>query len=214
MNPKRLWPWATIGILTAALLAIALGVTPSLAAPLSDDPAPPEGEANPYCTNLGQPVAGPLATTLVMTHPVGGRLAATYGITYTDVMSWFCQDHRGFGEIMLALSAAKFLPADSGVDPATLLAQRESGLGWGQIWHELGFNGRPGNNGQGHGQNPNADLDPETAADDAGPSVPVDHGRPADKGLPPGQDRAEGAGPPGLTNHPVHPDHGGGHGKP
>ena len=165
-----------------------------------------------------------MAATFVMTHPVGSRLAATYGISYTDVMTWFCREHMGFGQIMLAATAAKYIGENPGETPGLtydeMLQARLDGQGWGQIWRDLGYHGRPRDNGliqdQGQGQGHNQDPDPDDAADTAGPSVslPVEHGRPADKGLPPGQDRSEGNGPPGLTNHPVHPNNGGGHGKP
>jgi hypothetical protein len=126
-------------------------------------------------------------------HPVAANIAETYGVSYEEVMGWFCKDTGttgegeeppdepcddptgetceeppdetcddptgetcepvgeegeegttgkskfGFGEIVLALHTADI--ADVSVDE--LLNQRQEGQGWGQIWKELGYNGKP-----------------------------------------------------------------------
>lgn len=70
-------------------------------------------------------------------HPVGQRIADTYGVTYEQVMTWFC-DGYGFGEITHALETAK-VATDYTADD--LLASKGQGKGWGEIWQELGLIG-------------------------------------------------------------------------
>lgn len=69
-----------------------------------------------------------------LTHPVGERLAERYGVTYEQVMGWFCDDGMGFGQIFLALQTA----ALTGDAPETYLDRRAAGEGWGQIWQDVG----------------------------------------------------------------------------
>jgi hypothetical protein len=79
-------------------------------------------------------------------HPVGAGIAARYEVEYSLVMTWFC-DGYGFGQIMLALETSKVLSSETYEGefrtPEELLAMRTDQLGWGQIWKELGFTGRP-----------------------------------------------------------------------
>jgi hypothetical protein len=51
-------------------------------------------------------------------------------------MGYFCNG-QGMGAIMLALKTSQL----TGADPASLLAMRAAGEGWGQIWQELGLIG-------------------------------------------------------------------------
>ena len=65
--------------------------------------------------------------------PVGQRLADDFGVSYDEIMGWFCQGF-GFGEI-----ARAYLMADSSGGPAsTYFEQRQAGLGWGEIVKEAG----------------------------------------------------------------------------
>ena len=65
--------------------------------------------------------------------PVAQRLADDFGVSYEEIMGWFCQGF-GFGEI-----ARAYLMADSSGDPATsYFDQRQAGLGWGEIVKEAG----------------------------------------------------------------------------
>jgi len=79
-----------------------------------------------YCRNLD------------VLHPVGSRIAQRYGVPYEQVMTWFCQDHMGFGEIMLALQTAK-VTAEA---PDEVVAERITGTGWGNIWLNRGLIGK------------------------------------------------------------------------
>jgi len=71
-------------------------------------------------------------------HPVASKIASIFDATYEEVIGYFC-DGFGFGQIILAYQTSKI----TGVDVAELLASREEGKGWGQIWKELGFKGKP-----------------------------------------------------------------------
>ncbi len=61
-------------------------------------------------------------------HPEGLRLATRWGVSYNEIMSWFCQGY-GFGEIDLAYEMAQ----QSGRPVAEIFAMRASGMGWGNI---------------------------------------------------------------------------------
>jgi hypothetical protein len=69
-------------------------------------------------------------------HPLAYKLADAYGVSTDWVMSYYCNG-QGMGAIMLALKTARL----TGADPASLLAQRQSGDGWGVIWQNLGLIG-------------------------------------------------------------------------
>jgi hypothetical protein len=75
-------------------------------------------------------------------HPVAASIAETYGTAYEEILGWMCggeQGHAGLGQIMLALQTAAL--TEGSYD--TYLMERENGMGWGQIWHELGTKGKP-----------------------------------------------------------------------
>ena len=56
------------------------------------------------------------------------RLAQEFGVSYEEIMGWFCQGF-GFGEIDLAYS----LSLEYGVPVTDIFAMREAGEGWGNI---------------------------------------------------------------------------------
>lgn len=64
--------------------------------------------------------------------PTGAKLAERYGVSYEEIMGWFCK-HYGFGEIDMAYS----LSQASGKTVEEVFAMRESGMGWGNIKKEL-----------------------------------------------------------------------------
>jgi hypothetical protein len=89
-------------------------------------------------------------------HPVAAGIVATYeettGVDYDQVMTWFCMDGYGFGEIMLALETSKFLSGSEDwegefLDPADLLLRKAESGSWGAVWttirEALDINGRP-----------------------------------------------------------------------
>jgi hypothetical protein len=108
-------------LLTLSLtLILLLALAP---AALADD-----GEPNAFCADLEG-----------RQHPVGSRIALGYGVEYDTVMDWFCNGHYGFGQIMLALQTSQFV----NISPTDLLAMNSESGGWGLVWQELGFTGRP-----------------------------------------------------------------------
>jgi len=68
---------------------------------------------------------------------------------YQQVMAWFCHtsgdgEGYGFGQIMLALQTSQILAdTENSPDAQSLLEMRAEGMGWGEIWKTLGFNGKP-----------------------------------------------------------------------
>lgn len=71
-------------------------------------------------------------------HPLAVGIAATYGFSEADVMTYFC-DGYGFGQIMLALQTEEL----GGDDVSVTLSERRMGKGWGQIWKESDLIGKP-----------------------------------------------------------------------
>jgi hypothetical protein len=65
-------------------------------------------------------------------HPTGQKLAQRYGVSYEEIMGWFCQGF-GFGEIDLAYS----LSGKTGKPVSEIFAMKSSGMGWGEIKKEL-----------------------------------------------------------------------------
>jgi hypothetical protein len=93
-------------------------VTPTLTTTMTDTPTPdgtPTPQDDQYCTG-----ANP--------HPTGQKLALRYGVSYGEIMDWFCQGY-GFGEIDLAYS----LSLETGTPVVEIFGMRQMGYGWGQI---------------------------------------------------------------------------------
>lgn len=66
--------------------------------------------------------------TGVNPHPIGLRLSTQYGVTYEEIMSWFCQGY-GFGEIDIAYGLAR----QANIPVTEVFGMRQSGMGWGEI---------------------------------------------------------------------------------
>ena len=98
----------------------------------------PSATATPIVTATTTPevTAEPTTTALcpeaVNGHPVGERLAATFGVSYDEIMSWKCAGF-GFGEIARAYALA----AESGIPVADIFAMKTAGMGWGNIVKEI-----------------------------------------------------------------------------
>lgn len=71
-------------------------------------------------------------------HPVASALEETYGVTYEQIMAWFCEENLGFGEIMLLLETS----ARTGETPEILLESLETNGGWGKVWQAEGLIGK------------------------------------------------------------------------
>jgi len=65
-------------------------------------------------------------------HPTGQKLAKRYGVSYDEIMGWFCQGF-GFGEIDLAYSLSR----KTGKPVSEIFEMKSSGSGWGEIKKEL-----------------------------------------------------------------------------
>jgi len=73
-------------------------------------------------------------------HPVAQRMADTYGVSYKEIMTWFCEGRYGLGEIMHALQTGS---DEDGNTPEQLLQLKTDMGGWGQVWQEQGLIGKP-----------------------------------------------------------------------
>ena len=71
-------------------------------------------------------------------HPKGQSLAADYGVTYEEIMDWFCQGY-GFGEIKLAYNIAR----EKEIGVPEVFALRAGGMGWGEVMQEYELKGNP-----------------------------------------------------------------------
>lgn len=93
--------------------------------------------------------------------PEATRLAERYGVTYEEIMTWFCLNY-GFGEIDLAYS----MSLESGVPVTDIFAMRESGMSWGLIKQTLFPNGKPN-------PHPNPTPNPESGKDPNPTPIPI-----------------------------------------
>lgn len=184
MTLKRL----LVSLITVAVL---IGTSFGVAGVVAQEGEEPDGE-NFFCTDPDS------------THPVGEALAESYGVSYEEVMGWFCEDGMGFGQIMLALHTAE---ATEG-SPEDYLDRRANGEGWGEIWLDLALIGPP------EGAGPPDEVGPPEGAgppdevgppEDAGPpegAGPPDEVGPPEHAGPPDEIPPEGAGPPGDAGPP------------
>jgi len=83
-------------------------------------------------------------------HPAGARLAEEFDVDYAEIMTLFCDEGFGFGEIMIAYLTAEA----SEQDVASILALRAEGMGWGQIMREAELDPREVARGRGRGRGP------------------------------------------------------------
>jgi hypothetical protein len=110
--------------------------TSTLPIPTQQDDPPIPTATNPAIPPTPVPggdCPGPVPVT------EGQNLAALYGVSYAEIMGWFC-DGFGFGEIDLAYS----LSQTSGVAVADIFAMRLAGMDWGEIMQQLGLIPDPG----------------------------------------------------------------------
>jgi len=73
-------------------------------------------------------------------HPVAIVLANKFDKDVDEIMDYFCQGF-GFGQIFLALQTEMVTGGE--VLYSDLLASRAEGQGWGEIWKDLGYHGKP-----------------------------------------------------------------------
>jgi hypothetical protein len=106
--------------------------TPS---PVPEETSTPESSATPESSDTAPAPVMPQAPTAATSctgntdhQPEGLRMAQKHGVSYGEIMGWFCQGY-GFGEIDQAYDLAKL----NGKPPADLFALKTQGMGWGQI---------------------------------------------------------------------------------
>jgi hypothetical protein len=120
-----------------------------------EEPVEPVDQEDPLVT-ADEEIPTEPEDTVSPQHPVAAGIVATYeettGVDYDQVMTWFCMDGYGFGEIMLALETSKFLSSSEDwdgefLDPADLLLLKTESGSWGAVWttirETLDINGRP-----------------------------------------------------------------------
>lgn len=166
-------------LFVALVLLLTLALIPSVMAQEGD------GGASAFCGNENSQAPE--------VHPVAQSIADRYGVSYDEVIGWFCDGEgapeaegasnngqgRGFGRIMLALQTSKV----TGRPTTDLLNEANNGKAWGRIWQEAGLIGRPEDGvPPGHANRP----------DHAGGPSDGGKGRPEDTGQPdcpePGED--------------------------
>ncbi len=99
----------------------------------SATPSPtPTLTPTPTATPGPSPTPGGGDCTGADPHPTGTRLAERYGVSYDEIMAWFCSGF-GFGEIDLAYS----LSEQTGMPVADIFAMKQSGMGWGNVKKDL-----------------------------------------------------------------------------
>jgi hypothetical protein len=113
-----------------------------------------------------------------MEHPTGMRYYYMYkdsmGVTYDEIMGWFCEENLGFGEIKHLLNTA--LNSEFSIEE---ILEMRGDMGWGEIWQEAGFIGQ--------GKPKVHPVFGENWPNDKGPQAkgkPVDAGPPVGKGKP------------------------------
>lgn len=85
-------------------------------------------------------------------HPFAAKMAERYGVTEDWVMGYFCNGY-GMGTIMLALRTSQIASQVEGLnaDPDALLnalrdeSTNDNGIGWGNLWKDLGLIGNEKN---------------------------------------------------------------------
>jgi hypothetical protein len=129
-------PWRLLLAVALAAAAVLLMTSLVVAAPAST----PEVRTSRVPDDPDPILTGTLPTT----HPVGIAIARYFNISYTQVMSWHAQGF-GFGAIARAYLTA--LASNGALTPEQVLAQRQAGVGWGQIKRDYGV--PPGGKGLG-----------------------------------------------------------------
>ncbi len=138
---NRMKPYSRKHLLTGLLALVLLGV---VACGVSQ----PDGEAPNVSIQPGSPPAGEIpqpsdaapvesadsySCTDSNPHPIGESIAATYEVSYQQVMTWFCSGYS-FENILIALETSEAVDV-----PADMLLQMLLEKEWEEIWREVGF---------------------------------------------------------------------------
>jgi len=128
---------------------------------------------NPYCSGEKE-----------TPHPVAIVLVNVFDKDVEEIMAYFC-DGFGFGQLFLALQTEVIAEVEYG----TLLEERSEGKGWGEIWKDLGYNGKPKDKNKDKAppdQDKDKDKDKDKGKDKSSPGQDKDDDK--DKN-PPGQEK-------------------------
>ena len=133
-----------LGLSLVIMFALVAFMSPATTV-FAEDPEPEDGEEeNYFCTE-----------EVEEQHKVAAGIADLYELDYDAVIALFCDPVTkedgdgedagwGFGQIMLALETS-----DGDLASAqSLLDQRAEGMGWGQIWQEMGLIGKAKDKGK------------------------------------------------------------------
>jgi hypothetical protein len=137
-----------------------------------------EANDSPFCAGITPGAATPEANAPDQ-QPRAARIAEAYGVSYKEVIGWFCKGF-GFGQIDRAYAIAKLsAKSKTPMTVAQVFAQRDAGKGWGEIVSAAGLsmkdvnqarkaafgkgkgngNGNKGGNGKGKGNKGNDEND-------------------------------------------------------
>jgi hypothetical protein len=105
--------------------------------PAAKTATPAQVELNERRLEQNRPVkGGPYCSRSAARHqPAGEKLAQRLGVSYRDVMEWYCQGYE-LGEIGLAYRISRA----ANIEVDEVFAWRLSGLGWGEIMQKYGLN--------------------------------------------------------------------------
>lgn len=127
-----------ISLLAFALLGLAgCSGTPDVNGQ-SLPPGPSEGsqstgERPGQASQAATPATGSFDCAGADPHPIGQSIAATYEVSYEQVMRWFCEGYS-FENILIALETGEAVEI-----PAETLLQMLQEKEWEEIWAEVGF---------------------------------------------------------------------------
>lgn len=117
--------------------ALANAPTPTdVDTPPEETPEPPEATEAPEPpepTDVGDDNNGNVCASGTSQHPQGVKLAQRYGVSYGEIMDWYCQGYS-FGEIKQAYG----LSQDYNTSVDKIFEMRASGMSWGKIKQTLG----------------------------------------------------------------------------
>ena len=134
---------------------------------------PVDEQASAYCSGENETA-----------HPVAIVLANKFDKDVDEIMDYFCQGF-GFGQIFLALQTEMITGGE--VLYGDLLASRAEGQGWGEIWKDLGYHGKPKDPDK---TPPGQDKDKDKDKDKTPPGQEKDKDKDKDKDkTPPGQEK-------------------------
>lgn len=174
-------------------------VTPEPTPELTPEPTP---ELTPDPT--AEPTPPPNTGCYRPDHPIALSIAATFGVSYDEVMGYHCSG-MGFGNIVRAYALAE--ASESEVTAGDLLERHKSGEGWGSIRRDSDIHPSKLAPGQVLKRGAAPTAEPAEAAGQVAPGNSGNPGRSSSGGNP---GRGNSGGNPGRGNSGGNPGKGGG----